>query len=193
MLLPSRTLCHFILKLDFKHGLSVLPVTKMINTSFSILSKRQQHHLKEEQHNWDHPSFCSSNVAEKEQSKVKFEVWLNTDILRGPGTAFDSSGLNPQHFLHSCKILPQATLSLGWTTGFDHFYPFDARNSSLYERHHVDNMLVTCNDSSLVHPMQQFTFPIRASLARESWEALERLANLNSYSNPSRPQPSIAL
>ncbi len=190
VLLPSRAPSHFILKLDFKHSLSVLPVIEMISRSFSMSSEEQQ---KEGEQPWFHPSSFSSKFAKTDQIKAKFEIWLNADILRGPGAVVDALGLNPHQFLQNCKILPHAALSLGWTTGFDHFSLFNSKDDKLYEHCYVDAMLAICNDPSLVHPMQELTFPIRASLARESWHELERLVNLNSYTNPNRPQPSITL
>merc|ERR1712032_363956 len=49
------------------------------------------------------------------RDKLKMPLWLNADILQGPGGGDPVEG---NAFLDVCKrIFPEATLSVGWTTG----------------------------------------------------------------------------
>lgn len=90
-------------------------------------------------------------------------IWLNADVLPGPGTVFSHS-LDAQMFLTAIQPLKRATLSLGWTTSFSYLFP------PKYSPQMVDQMLAlsrTLNHSIL--------FPIRASLLRTSLSELKRL------------------
>jgi hypothetical protein len=94
------------------------------------------------------------------------EIFLNADILRGPGSKQGSAiPVDAAQFLKHCEALPDATLSLGWTTSY---HPITKLR---YEHEHVDEMLVLLSEI----PNERITFPIRASLAFESWPALSRL------------------
>ena len=61
-----------------------------------------------------HNALCSSRRG---RPWSPGELWLNADILQGPGGApplFD-----PETFISTCTAAqPEAKLSLGWTTGF---------------------------------------------------------------------------
>ena len=106
------------------------------------------------------------------------EIWLNADILRGPG-AGSNSPIPAHEFIDACSQLPNATLSIGWTTGWTPLA------SLAYGNDHVDEMLSLLVQRRLVMSTQQssdgtskvphITFPIRASLAKPSWAALNRL------------------
>lgn len=90
-------------------------------------------------------------------------IWLNADVLPGPGTVFSRS-LDAHKFLTAIQPLKRATLSLGWTTSFSYLLP------PKYSPQMVDQMLAL--SSTLNHSI---LFPIRASLLRTSWDELKRL------------------
>ena len=48
-------------------------------------------------------------------SQIKFPVFLNADILAGPGNA-TVVPVNAESFLAEAKTYPEYTLSVGWTT-----------------------------------------------------------------------------
>ena len=90
-------------------------------------------------------------------------IWLNADVLSGPGTVF-SEPLDAQKFLRKIQPIKRTTLSLGWTTSFSYLVP------SQYSPQMIDHMLAFTR--TLNHSV---TFPIRASLLRTSWAELKRL------------------
>ncbi|XP_075541774.1 uncharacterized protein LOC142575887 [Dermacentor variabilis] len=82
------------------------------------------------------------------------DLWLNADIVEGPGGSPD---VDAQHFLQLCTSrFPQATLSLGWTT----------RPMTSYTWAHVEAMarLLVCGPYRVPH----VTFPVRASMLAAS-------------------------
>jgi len=94
------------------------------------------------------------------------EIFLNADILPGPGAKDGSAApVDATEFMKYCQKLPHATLSVGWTTSYSPL------TSLRYEQAHVDQMIKVLEDAA----HQRVTFPIRASLAVESWPALSRL------------------
>ena len=96
------------------------------------------------------------------------QVWINGDVLAGPGDP-SAPPLDPHEFFAACADWPRATLSVGWTTDF---HPL---RSLRYEREHVDAMLRLLERYGAGRPV---TFPIRASLLRDSWPELDRLLEL---------------
>jgi hypothetical protein len=105
------------------------------------------------------------------------EIFLNADILKGPGTKPESTPpVDAMRFLEYCRILPDATLSLGWTTAYSPF------STIRYEHEHVDEMISILKETGT----EKVTFPIRASLAFDSWPALSRLLDHS-------PQTSLTL
>ena len=62
-------------------------------------------------------TFCFLNL------QISFPVWLNADILIGPGTGttvalgIESKLVDPDRFIPLCQeYFPTSTLSTGWTT-----------------------------------------------------------------------------
>jgi hypothetical protein len=94
------------------------------------------------------------------------EVWLNADVLVGPGTL--ATPIAAHEFLDACDLLPTATLSLGWTTGWTPFAQV------VYLDSHIEDMIALLNQRR-GSDSRHVTFPIRASLARNSWKALSAL------------------
>ena len=96
-------------------------------------------------------------------------IWLNADILSGPGYPL-LTPLDPHTFINDAQRVPNATLSLGWTTGFNTY----RRDRYHYTQKMVDHM---CNLTAYLK--QPVTFAIRASLIRNSWNELKRLVYPN--------------
>jgi hypothetical protein len=99
-------------------------------------------------------------------------LWLNADILKGPGT---NSGSNPpvdaNDFITTCtSTYPNATLSLGWTTGW-----YAGIESEGYTQDMVKEMERICRNTT-----QIITFPIRAIYVRQSWKPLKWLLDTSS-------------
>uniref|UniRef100_A0A3P9HAX8 Family with sequence similarity 151 member B n=1 Tax=Oryzias latipes TaxID=8090 RepID=A0A3P9HAX8_ORYLA len=90
-------------------------------------------------------------------SEKMFPVWINADILTGPGGR--ANPLKAESFLSATADLPpHAVLSLGWTTG----WTAGAENPG-YSWDMVQEMEQICRD--LPHAV---TFPVRAALLAQS-------------------------
>ncbi|XP_076587840.1 protein FAM151B [Chaetodon auriga] len=88
-------------------------------------------------------------------------VWVNADILSGPGG--QATPLEPQAFLSAVRTLPTHTvLSLGWTTGWT-----AGTDNPGYSWDMVHMMEEICRP--LKHPV---TFPVRAALLAQSLSQL---------------------
>lgn len=113
--------------------------------------------------------------AELDKSPTSVQILLNADILPGPGySGLEDHGkeLNAGEFLFYCKRMPQASLSLGWTT--TNVYPWTLQIPT-YEHVHVQKMIHLLKEQGLAGAEQHVTFPIRASFAYQSWRELTRL------------------
>uniref|UniRef100_A0A8C5P678 Family with sequence similarity 151 member B n=1 Tax=Leptobrachium leishanense TaxID=445787 RepID=A0A8C5P678_9ANUR len=103
-------------------------------------------------------------ILQAMKPKIKQVVWLNADILPGPGGK--AKPVDANEFLQAVTtIFPDVTLSLGWTTGW---YPDKANEGYSWEM--VREMEVICKVLS-----QPVTFPVRAALVRQSWSQLHWL------------------
>jgi len=90
-------------------------------------------------------------------ARVRFPVWLNADILAGPG---GGKPVPAREFLALCgQLVPAATLSTGFTTGSEGRYTSTQLNL-LYD---------TLNQAGVRVPV---TLPARASLSTRSQPAL---------------------
>ena len=96
-------------------------------------------------------------------------IWLNADILKGPGNSH-SQPLNATKFINDCEKLNNATLSVGWTTSFSIL----ERTSELYTKEMIAEMLKLTENLDM-----NVTFPLRASLVRQSWNNVTKLINEN--------------
>lgn len=99
-------------------------------------------------------------------------LWLNADILKGPGSNSQSNPpVDPQEFITTCtSTYPTATLSLGWTTEW-----YEGITSRGYTQSMVEEMESICRNTT-----QVITFPIRAIYVRRSWGPLEWLLDTSS-------------
>lgn len=48
--------------------------------------------------------------------KLDFPIWINADIIAGPVENTETVPVDPKGFFVGCKQLPNAVLSIGWTT-----------------------------------------------------------------------------
>ncbi|KAM9743399.1 protein FAM151B [Menidia menidia] len=97
-------------------------------------------------------------------AEQKLPVWINADVLRGPGGR--ARPLEPAAFLSAVAALPAHTvLSLGWTTGWT-----AGTDNPGYSWEEVHRMEEVCG--SLPNPV---TFPVRAALLAESFSQLSWL------------------
>ena len=116
------------------------------------------------------PTVEALRRVETPAKAAKMQVWLNADILAGPGADIPSSRnakpVDPAEFFAACAGLPEAVLSVGWTTDFH------VTRWLTYTDAHVDEMLRVVRQ---YRGSRHVTFPIRASLFADSWAALSRL------------------
>lgn len=99
------------------------------------------------------------------------QVWINADILKGPGVGEDMKPkFDAVEFMEllttETPVTASTTLSIGWTTSLT-----DSR--APYTQGMVDEMITLLAPYSNMN----ITFPIRASSLRSSWEALSNLYN----------------
>ncbi|KAL6465975.1 hypothetical protein MHYP_G00261080 [Metynnis hypsauchen] len=107
-----------------------------------------------------------TSMALLEQARAKLEgpVWINADILPGPGGL--ATPLDAQAFLQEVALRAEGdVLSLGWTTGWSP----DTDNPG-YSWEMVQQMEAVCR------PLRQpVTFPVRAALLPQSFPQLQWL------------------
>uniref|UniRef100_A0A674PLJ3 Family with sequence similarity 151 member B n=1 Tax=Takifugu rubripes TaxID=31033 RepID=A0A674PLJ3_TAKRU len=96
-------------------------------------------------------------LLEEVLAKTNLPVWINADVLAGPGG--HAQPLDPQAFLSAVRDLPpHVVLSLGWTTGWT-----AGMDNPGYSWDMVRVMEGVCR--ALQHPV---TFPVRAVLLARS-------------------------
>ena len=107
----------------------------------------------------------SLETLQRLEARLVFPVWLNADILRGPG---GKDPVSAEIFLQLCsRYLPSATLSTGFTTG---------SGEGEYSEEMMEELYQTMTNSGLTAPV---TIPLRAALAaRSGQEILSYLARV---------------
>jgi len=101
----------------------------------------------------------SLNIVKQLEDKFNFPLWLNADILQGPG---GSTPVDADRFLDlSTEYFPQATLSTGYTTSAE----------GQYTAEQMMEMFNTLNGKGIVAPV---TLPLRASLTARSMLEVEQ-------------------
>lgn len=102
--------------------------------------------------------------------QIKFPIWLNADILKGPGhrvsTSFDGN-----QFIDEVKRMHNVVLSLGWKTFWykESAEIYNKRNTDAMEKVLSDNHLNTIDYKDLT-----INFPINAGYALKSQDALKK-------------------
>ncbi|XP_068127801.1 protein FAM151B [Hyperolius riggenbachi] len=111
----------------------------------------------------------SMETLDKLRNDIKQPVWINADILPGPGGS--AKPVDAKEFLQTVtSFFPDVTLSLGWTTGW-----LPDRDNEGYSWEMVRRMAEICDG---LH--QSVTFPVRAALVRQSWPPLQWLLQTSS-------------
>jgi hypothetical protein len=98
-------------------------------------------------------------------------VWINADILPGPGEERGKSCpkfVAVDFLLTVTAQLPSTVLSVGWTTSLA-----DVRAA------YTDEMVSEMMECVAPYSDVEFTFPVRASCFVESWKSLKRLYHAN--------------
>ncbi|XP_028403555.1 protein FAM151B-like isoform X2 [Dendronephthya gigantea] len=111
-------------------------------------------------------------ILKQAYSSTDKPLWLNADILVGPGSNSQSNPpVDATDFITTCTgTYPNATLSLGWTTEWH-----KGITNKGYTRAMVQEMETICRNTT-----QIITFPIRAIYVRQSWEPLKWLLDTSS-------------
>lgn len=108
-------------------------------------------------------AFIASVTYIENASKKNFPLWINADILSGPGRAVIKP-VNSTQFLSIAKIhFPDIVLSLGWTT---------MNVSGGYTNDNVKAIIEVINLNKITNII---TFPVRASLTAHSSQQMKML------------------
>uniref|UniRef100_A0A4W4GI86 Menorin-like domain-containing protein n=1 Tax=Electrophorus electricus TaxID=8005 RepID=A0A4W4GI86_ELEEL len=103
-------------------------------------------------------------LLEEARAQLKGPVWINADVLPGPGGR--ATPLDAQTFLQAvAQVAQEDVLSLGWTTGWSQ----DTDNPG-YNWEMVQQMETVCRP--LERPV---TFPVRAALLPQSFPQFQWL------------------
>ncbi|KAK5644125.1 hypothetical protein RI129_007970 [Pyrocoelia pectoralis] len=108
----------------------------------------------------------SSPIIEKIYSQITYPVWLNADILPGPLNTTDQP-VDADRFLRAAEKFENATLSIGWKT----LYGGSINNAS-YTDEQINDMVKVIKDHNITQPI---TFPVRAGIAAQSLDLLEKI------------------
>lgn len=89
-----------------------------------------------------------------------FPIWVNADILDGPGG--NATPVDARRFIIAAKKLEKVTFSIGWTTGWHH------GSTESYTDDHVKAMITAVEENDVNGSGHPITFPIRAIFAVKS-------------------------
>jgi hypothetical protein len=121
-----------------------------------------------------------ASVLILQNKNLTVPVWLNADILKGPvngtGTA---EPVDPKRFLDSAAKLPQALLSIGWTTSD----PVNNQNATTekYTNEQVTEIVKYLQNNKI---NQSVTYPVRACYAANDAAVLKNLLSNSKAQNP---------
>lgn len=109
---------------------------------------------------------------------MTYPVWINADILAGP---VDSQVIPvlADEFLTKCRSLPNATLSIGWTTKWGPDFVAGA-----YSEQHIADMVSAFDRNQMNATKHNITFPVRAGIAAQSEQPLKHLLAHVAKTNP---------
>ncbi|XP_069818961.1 protein FAM151B [Dendropsophus ebraccatus] len=105
----------------------------------------------------------SMKILDTMRDNLHQPVWINADILLGPGGTLRVDGTEFLQVVTS--FFSDVTLSLGWTTAWHSDTPNEG-----YSWEMVREMENICKNLN-----QPVTFPVRAALVRQSWPQLQWL------------------
>ncbi|XP_003706204.1 protein FAM151B isoform X2 [Megachile rotundata] len=119
---------------------------------------------------------ASKLILDNLRNDMKFPVFLNADILPGPLNA-NATPVDAKQFVSQAKMVPNCTLSLGWTTNYV------CKNDSTdcwYTEEQVQQMIDLVKEQNVSQPI---TYPVRAGLVANNVTTikslLEKSSNLN--------------
>lgn len=101
-------------------------------------------------------------------STMKYPVWINADIFSGPLENTATTPVDADAFFDGIKDLPNAVLSIGWTTRWGSNF-----TNGSYTENQVDTMIAGIRRNGIFN--NPLTFPVRAGIAAQSIEQLDRL------------------
>ncbi|XP_031340355.1 protein FAM151B isoform X2 [Photinus pyralis] len=110
----------------------------------------------------------SSPIIGKMYPAITFPLWLNADILPGPLNTVDPP-VDAARFLKVAETFANATLSIGWKTLYGG--PANITNAS-YTDQQIEEMINVIRFHNVTQPI---TFPVRAGIAAQSLEQLDKI------------------
>lgn len=114
---------------------------------------------------------ASKPILDRVRSNITFPVFLNADILAGPGNA-TVMPVNAESFLAEAKAYPEYMLSVGWTTRYD-VNATEAR----YTEKQIQEMIDILKKQKVT---QSITYPVRAGLAANDIQVIKSLLEKSS-------------
>lgn len=113
-----------------------------------------------------------------QKANLTIPLWLNADIVHGPVNANNDTMMpvNPKRFFAGAAKLPQALLSIGWTTRLE---PNNQGGS--YTAEHINDMVKQLTESKT---NQSVTYPVRACYAANDVNVLNTLLTNTKANNP---------
>ncbi|EZA62872.1 hypothetical protein DMN91_003152 [Ooceraea biroi] len=119
----------------------------------------------------------SKEVLKNLRHGLKFPIFLNADIISGPVNA-TATPLDAKAFLQGAtKIMPECTLSVGWTTRY-------GKESNItegrYSIEHINKMIDVLKGNHISQPV---TYPVRAGLAANDIDVIKILLKNTTFTN----------
>lgn len=115
----------------------------------------------------------SSPIIGKIYPTITYPLWLNADILPGPLNTVDPP-VDAARFFKVAGKFANATLSIGWKTLYGG--PTNITNAS-YTNEQIEEMIKVIRLHNVFQPI---TFPVRAGIAAQSLEQLDKIvSNVN--------------
>uniref|UniRef100_A0A1A9WDN6 Menorin-like domain-containing protein n=1 Tax=Glossina brevipalpis TaxID=37001 RepID=A0A1A9WDN6_9MUSC len=109
--------------------------------------------------------------------EMTYPIWLNADIIQGPGKGVRTQPVDPKRFLAGCIQFKEAVLSIGWTTDDD---PTDEGS---YTADDIKAMLTVIKENKINESGHIITFPLRAAFAARSKDVLHDLIRAADITN----------
>lgn len=103
--------------------------------------------------------------------QMNYPVWINADIVAGPLDNVLTTPVDPIRFLAGAKQLPNAVLSIGWTTRWGPEFTVGT-----YTQAQVTAMVNAIKSNGIAESGHEITFPVRAGIAAQSHDQLHELA-----------------
>ena len=116
----------------------------------------------------------SLQIVQSLLTRINFPLWINADIINGPGLFQLIRKVDPNVFLTTVKeYVPQATISPGFTTSA-------LANPPNYQKYQMDEMIEKLQVYQVLG--SKITFPIRGMFAAASIDVIKYLLDTTSTS-----------